>query len=226
MVTISDSIHCMDVMLSPNLIELVSKGSMKLFSIISISNAAVMDTATSVSCIMLQMAVKHNVSDVIGEPIYMKKRKVRVSSSMDEFNQKKVRLHDAKTNFIDHIHNVPISATDQALDKSTTFKMLMCENCNSLPRDWIEHGPGILQYLSNEYVSRYIDEDGQLYDEYAEGRDVVTNKNIRCVVYSIFTALIYGVVGREKRIKLPHCIECRIHTNFPDDDNNYVGFKN
>jgi hypothetical protein len=31
MVTISDGIHCMDVMLSPHLIELVSKGSMRLF---------------------------------------------------------------------------------------------------------------------------------------------------------------------------------------------------
>jgi hypothetical protein len=30
------------------------------------------------------------------------------------------------------------------------------------------------------------------------GHDVVTNKNIPCVAYSIFTALKYGVVGRKK----------------------------
>jgi hypothetical protein len=47
--------------------------------------------------------------------------------------------------------------------------MLMFENCNSLPCDWTERGPGILQYLSNEYVGQYIDDDGHLYDEFAEG---------------------------------------------------------
>jgi hypothetical protein len=94
----------------------------------------------------------------------MKKRKVGVLSSVGECYQKKVRLHDAKTNFIDHVHNAPISATDH-----TTSKMLMFENCNSLPCDWTERGPGILQYLSNEYVGQYIDDDGHLYDEFAEG---------------------------------------------------------
>ncbi len=58
-VTISDGIHCMDVMLSPHLIELASKGSVTLFTIISISNASVMETATGVGCIVLQMEVKH-----------------------------------------------------------------------------------------------------------------------------------------------------------------------
>jgi hypothetical protein len=178
MVMISDGIHCMDVMLSPHLIELVSKGSITIFSIILISDAAMMDTATGIGCVVLQMAVVHNASDVIEEPIYMKKRKVRVLSSVDESNQKKVRLHDAKTYFFDYLHNTLISATEEALGKFTTSNVTMCDNCNSLPCDWTEHGPGILQYLSDEHVGQYIDGDRQLYDEYDEGHDVVTNKNI------------------------------------------------
>jgi hypothetical protein len=46
-----------------------------------------------------------------------------------------------------------------------------------------------------------------------------------CGVF-IFTALKYGVVGRKKWIKLPHCVECGIRTNFSNNDNNYIGFKN
>jgi hypothetical protein len=225
-VTISDGIHCMDVMLSPHLIELVSKGSVTLFTIISISNASVMKTATSVGCIVLQMEIKRNTSDVIGEPIYLKKRKDILSSSMGESMEKKVRLHDAKNDFLDNLHTVLISAIGKTLNTSTTTTTLMCEHCNNSPCDWTEHGPGILQYLSDEYVGRFIDDDGQIYEEFAEGRNVVTNKNIRCVAYSIFTALKHGVVGRKKRIKLPHCVECGIRTNYPDDNNNYVGFKN
>jgi hypothetical protein len=224
-VTISDGIHCMDVMLSSHLIELVSKGGVTLFTIISISNASVMKAATGVGCIMLQMEVKRNVTDVIGEPIYLKKRKDIVSSSVGESMEKKVRLHDAKNDFL-NLHTVPISAIGKTLDTSTTNTTSMCEHCNNSPCDWTEHGPGILQYLSDEYVGQFIDDDGQIYEEFAEGRDVVTNKNIHCVAYSIFTALKYGVVGRKKRIKLPHCVECGICTNYPDDDNNYVGFKN
>ncbi len=200
-VTISDGIHCMDVMLSPHLIELVPKGTLTLYTIISINNAAVMDTATGVGCVVLQMEVQHNASDVIGEPIYMKKWVAGVSSSVGESVEKKLRLHDAKTAFMEHLQTAPINETYQTSDKSIS----VCKNCNNSPCDWIEHGPGILQYLSDEYVGQYINGDGQLYDEFAEGRDVVTNKNIHCVAYSIFTALKHGVVGRKKRIKLLHC---------------------
>jgi hypothetical protein len=168
-VTISDGTHCMDVMLSPHLIDLVSKGSVALFSIISIINASGMETATGVGCIMLQMEVKRNASDVIGEPIYLKKRKDIVSSSVGELMEKKVRLHDAKNDFLDNLHTVPISAIGKTLNTSTTTTMSMCEHCNNSPCDWTEHGPGILQYLSDEYVGRFIDNDGQIYEEFAEG---------------------------------------------------------
>jgi hypothetical protein len=123
----------------------VSKGTLTLYTVISIRNAAVMDTATGVGCVVLQMKVQHNASDVIGEPIYMKKWVAGVSSSVGESVEKKLRLHDAKSAFMEHLQTAPINETCQTSDKSIS----VCENCSNLPCDWTEHGPGILQYLSN-----------------------------------------------------------------------------
>ncbi len=35
----------------------------------------------------------------------------------------------------------------------------------------------------------------------------------------------HGYLGRKKRIPLPHCVQCGIRINFPDESKIYVGFK-
>jgi hypothetical protein len=60
------------------------------------------------------MEVKCNASDVIGEPIYMKKRKDVVSSSVGESMEKKVRLHDAKNDFLEWLVKISGSSCHTA----------------------------------------------------------------------------------------------------------------
>jgi hypothetical protein len=52
-----------------------------------------------------------------------------------------------------------------------------------------------------------------------------SNNIIRKRAYREATILIHQYLGRGKRIRLPSCIVEAVRKEFPDKDNNYLGFK-
>jgi hypothetical protein len=81
-----------------------------------------------------------------------------------------------------------------------------CENCGNKPCDWAELGPSIEANINNEHVG-------------------CSNKQLRFLAYSAYTSAKHGYLGKHKRVWIPHCMECGIRCNYPDENNNYVGFR-
>ena len=62
--------------------------------------------------------------------------------------------------------------------------------------------------------------------DWADNEDSkATNNMMRKRAYREATLLIHQYLGRGKRIKLPKCIVDAVRKEFPDKENNYMGFK-
>lgn len=45
------------------------------------------------------------------------------------------------------------------------------------------------------------------------------------MAYRVFTARIYGFLGRGNRVPIPSCVLTAIRETFPDECNEYTGFE-
>ena len=78
------------------------------------------------------------------------------------------------------------------------------------PCDWIKYGPDIITFV----------------EELCDVEELkLTNKNKRFLSYSGYSALKHGYLGRNNRLKVPHCVETGIQSNYTEDDGTYVGFR-
>jgi len=55
--------------------------------------------------------------------------------------------------------------------------------------------------------------------------DVVLSAKVRFALYSYFTYIKYGHLGRGNRIPVPRCIKCKIEALHPEPTGNYRGFQ-
>ncbi len=68
-----------------------------------------------------------------------------------------------------------------------------------------------------------MDSDGNVIDE-EDGCDAITSKQLHFVAYTEYVSLKHGYLGKRNRVRIPHCVECGIRCNYPDEDNFYIGF--
>ena len=54
---------------------------------------------------------------------------------------------------------------------------------------------------------------------------IVPNNLKRKRAYQVFVSLVYGRLGRNKRVKLPACVKKGIRRNYPSGDGNYMGHR-
>ncbi len=208
---------CVNCFLAPQLFYLVDCGSCTKYDIINVGNLVCNAVEDGYKIILLQMS-KHSMrNEVIGDPSFLKmnlKRPLKETTAGSQSVKlwQLLMLNDENE----------MEASVSSVNQSSSF--VGCENCNQLPCEWTENGPSILQHIENEYLGRYVDEKGNIVDE-KDGVDIIGNKQLCFIAYSAYTSLKHGYLGKCNRVKVPHCVECSIRVNFPDDNNVYVGFK-
>ena len=48
---------------------------------------------------------------------------------------------------------------------------------------------------------------------------------LRVIAYRQFPHFAHGTLGRGRRVVIPACVVCKIRDKFPEEDNQYVGFR-
>jgi hypothetical protein len=52
----------------------------------------------------------------------------------------------------------------------------------------------------------------------------ITNKELRFLCYTAYTALKFGYLGKGNIYRAPHCMESGIRCNDPEDNGSYTGY--
>ncbi len=216
-VTVSDGVTCVNCFLAPQLFHLLDDGICTKYDVVKVSNFVCNEVEDGYKIVLLQMLKHSTMHEVIGEPSFMKMKQKRPLKETATGTQNVKRQQLLMKN--DDTEN---EASVASMKQSGSY--VGCENCNQLPREWSEYGPSILQHIENEYLGRYVDHKGNIVDE-QDGVDIIGNKQLCFIAYSAYTSLKHGYLGKQNRVKIPHCVKCCIHVNFPDDNNAYVGFK-
>jgi len=206
-ITISDGEHFMDCYLSPQLLHLVRNAVLKKFALVRIGKVICYRVSDAVTLIVNELSVLSNNSDVINGPIPysdVEKQSV-VPSSLGSSVSDNVDAAATRTKFmVMQDNSAQVSPEDDTLGKKDEF--IACENCNNEPCDWTEYGPSIICRINNEYAGK-------------------PHKQLRFLAYAAYTSAKHGYLGKRKREPIPHCVECGIRCNYPDDNNCYMGFR-
>ncbi len=70
-----------------------------------------------------------------------------------------------------------------------------------------------------------MDDSGIAAEASAENGMPINNRQVRYLAYSAFTLAKHGYLGKTKRVPLPNCVVHGIRDTFPNESNNYVGFR-
>ena len=225
-VTVSDGEHLMECFLAPSFHSLVRSEALKKYTVVSVGYVISSCISDRISFILNDVVVVQDLDDVIQEPIlYEKVVRGVLSDSSNQLNS--IASISTRRKFqAQHEHYCSANRKEDEVGREQTGdSFVLCENCHNKPCLWVQYGPGIVDHLSNDYVGRYVDSDGNLVDEPNETCTIITNKQLRFLAYSAYTAAKYGYLGKRKRIPIPRCVEYGIRCNYPDDHEMYIGFK-
>ena len=85
-----------------------------------------------------------------------------------------------------------------------------CADCHRTVCHWALYGQQIMSYV----------------DEMCEAEDLnLSNKEIRFLCYSGYSAMRRGYLGKHDRRKIPFCVEEGFRFFYPNDNGSYVGFR-
>jgi hypothetical protein len=88
----------------------------------------------------------------------------------------------------------------------------VCLYCEQIPCEWLHYGHSVVDSVQEKCNS-------------SPSNDIsLINKSCRHDTYRTYTRAKYGYMGKGRRVPLPACVFDGIRANFPDMDNNYVGF--
>jgi hypothetical protein len=222
--TISDAEHCLDCTVAPQKFLMVEDGIVTKFSVIKIVNVVCNELKDGVMVLLLDMIFLSSHDDVIGKPTYIKKNTKRQLSPSNtaHSSSKSVRSGNIRNAFRNFQHEPEEDSKRINIDNESSVP---CENCNNTPCDWTNYGPSIISHINEEYAGRFVDDDGNVMDEFEEGRcDVITNKQLRFLCYSAYSSAKHGYLGKKKCVPIPYCVECGIRLHFPEKNHFYVGF--
>jgi hypothetical protein len=210
-VMISDGQHCLDCFLSLTLVPLVTSGCIGRGTIIEISRLALTNTDNGVICIIAQATIVAKMNDIIGKPSYCKYNKKKRVMEQCDGEVRKARANEIRQNFLQKHESEKDRHEESNGKKDFNDVGVSCETCMCNPCDWTYYGNDIIDELRLHHLHKDESE--------------VTNKELRFLAYTAYTNIKHGFLGKSVRRKVPSCVECGIRMNFPDDENNYVGFK-
>ncbi len=216
-VTLSDGVTCVNCFVAPQVFHVFDDGTCTKYDVVKVHNFVCNAVDDGYKIVVLQMSHHFRQQDVIGDPNHFKKKQKQSlkATAPGRQNVKRKPLLLTEDNY---------KQESAVVAESQSNIFTRCENCNELPCEWTEFGPTILQHIENEYMGRYVDEKGNVVDE-DDAYDIIGNKQLWFIAYSAYTDMKHGYLGKQKRIKIPYCIECGIRANYPDENNVYVGFK-
>ena len=113
-------------------------------------------------------------------------------------------------------NNESIHGEDSSDEDNSNFNM--CVDCAGRPCDWIAFGHILIQDLNQKYSD---DAEGNKIDN--DGA-IVSNGQLRKVLYWSYTLQKYGFLGKGTRIPLPKCVLTAIRDVFPDPNGRYMVF--
>ena len=85
----------------------------------------------------------------------------------------------------------------------------MCGTCGGTPCDWIQYGDSI------------VEAGDQALELHKKGGSNLVRKKM----YSTYTYIKYGHLGRGERIRIPSCVLDKIREHWPDVSGKYMGHK-
>jgi hypothetical protein len=199
----------------------------KLYSIVSISRISMSQMNGSTKLVVTDIIPLASCGDVVGEPTCFKLDNKRHLSPSSDANcpvpAKLLFVRCVRTPFCNCIPSM--ESRNVHNDTSSVDEGVICENCNNRPCNWTKFGPEIIMQLNNNYVGYFKDEDGKVVEELTEKSRVISNCQLCYLAYSAFTSMKHGYLWKKKRTPLPHCVQCGIRVNYPDEGNSCVGFK-
>ena len=86
----------------------------------------------------------------------------------------------------------------------------LCGECEEEYCTWTEHGPGVLETVAVDLLVR-------------DPENKFTQGEKRKLCYQRYVTVVFGVLGGEKRKKLPKCVLDGVREVYPDFDGNYMG---
>ncbi len=90
-----------------------------------------------------------------------------------------------------------------------------CGECN--------HQPCLARLHERSYMNMI--REGVIVDgQHMTYRKRASNKQMRFASYRLFCSWIHGPLGAGNRKELPGCIVRMIRVEFPEEENNYVGY--
>ncbi len=139
------------------------------------------------------------------------------STAAERHLAKLICTRDVKTEYLQFAKNDKEGIEDEV--------GVPCESCNSHPCDWTTYGHEVISHLNDNYARLYIDNNGHVWDELTESTSIITNGHLCYLAYCAFSAAKHGFLGKKKHIPLPHCVQMGIRSKYPDEYDDYVGFK-
>jgi hypothetical protein len=219
--TISDGVHLLKCGVLPQLFHLIDSKAVSMYSIIQINQVVLSEICHRKMVLITDMHHVSQLDFVIGEPCFKSNDNKRTFASSfpdaDRHPAKLICARDVKNQFQQY------AKSDEEGIKDVVG--VPCDSCNSNPCDWTTYGHEVISHLNDNYVGLYIDNDGNVQDELTESTSIITNRHLRYLAYCAFSAAKHGFLGKKKRIPLPPCVQMGIRSKFPDEHDDYVGFK-
>jgi hypothetical protein len=220
--TLSDGVSYLKCFVSPPAHHGFDEKGFSKNCILQVSRFVCFDAVADIQVILLDVSVQSSEWLLIGKPsAWQNRKKLRVEDEpVGAVNVKRISfMHNNNNNENDANKEGSIALRDLGKDAN-----LHCDECRQNPCDWMKYGPCILIQINNEYAGKFVDRDGNIVDD-ADGRVRIGNKQLRFLAYSAFTSMKHGYLGKHNRIPIPKCVESGIRLNYPDNNNEYVGFR-
>jgi hypothetical protein len=194
---LSDGIFYCDGALNSQLYHLVEEGVLDNFCYVQVKQCNAVEVDKTVVLVIIDLVVLQNVGVRWGTP-------TRFSPAID--SQERKRKSSEPLVIVRNHFYIRNTEDDSNEDNDSPT----CDGCNGKPCDWIKYGPDIITFV----------------EELCDVEELkLTNKNKRFLSYSGYSALKHGYLGRNNRLKVPHCVETGIQSNYTEDDGTYVGFR-
>jgi hypothetical protein len=221
MLTVSDGVRLLRCGVLPKLFHLIESRTVSMYSIVRINQVLLSELCHLDMVIITEMDPVSQLDVVIGVPSFVSNDNKRTLPSSfpvaDCHPAKFICARDIKNHFQQFAKNDKEGIEDVV--------GIPCESCNINPCDWSTYGHDVISHLNENYVGLYVDKEGNVSNELSETITIITNQHLHYLAYCAFSAAKHGFLGKKKRILLPHCIQMGIRSKFPDEHDDYVGFK-
>jgi len=219
-ITISNGVHCYDCAVLPKLFHLFTEQAVGMFTVVHIRQVSMTEINGLHKVVVLDMIPVLQHHSEIGMPTCWNNTLKRGLTTLSPENHRPNKL--ICTNDVKNLFQATTSTFDcDAIDAKGT----VCDYCTNSPCDWTLFGEEIILHLNEKYVGQFMDGSGIVVDASAENSMPINNRKLRYLAYSAFTLAKHSYLGKKKQVPLPNCVVHGIRDTFPDESNNYVGFR-